>query len=1041
MSDIGQPERVTQNRVIALFREELGYAFLGDWTDRSGNSNVEEKLLTAYLAKCGYSAAQISRALDRLRTEANNPNRNLYENNKAVYSLLRYGVQVQAAAGENTETIKLINWDDVTQNDFAIAEEVSLHGNHERRPDLVLYVNGIAVGVIELKNSRISIGDGIRQNISNQQSEFNEWFFSTVQFIFAGNDSEGLQFSTIKTEEKYFLKWKEDEADNSRFKLDKYLLKMCNKARLIELMHDFVLFDGGIKKLPRVHQYFGIKAAQAHVHRREGGIIWHTQGSGKSIVMVLLAKWILENKPDARVVIVTDRDELDKQIEGVFLAASHPMTRASSGRDLMSKLSQATPRLLCSLVHKFGKKNVEDFEQFIEELKVQPSPTVGEIFVFVDECHRTQSGKLHRTMKALMPNAVFIGFTGTPLLKKDKKTSQEVFGGYIHTYKFSEAVEDEVVLDLVYEARDIDQNLGSQDKIDAWFEAKTKALNDWQKAALREQWGTMQKVLSSRSRMERVVEGIIFDFSVKPRLSNERGNAILIASSIYEACKYFELFQKTVFKGKCAVVTSYNPQTRDATLEDTGANTETDKLYIYNTYTALLKDKGMPNTEAYEDYAKKMFKEQPANMKLLVVVDKLLTGFDAPSCTYLYIDKSMQDHGLFQAICRTNRLDGDDKDFGYIVDYKDLFKNLVNEKGTGALQVYTSELDHSAGGADPEILLQERLTKGRERLDNALNTIALLCEPVQPPQGELEHIHYFCGNTEIAENLTVHEPQRVALYKATVALVRAYANIADELGRAGYNAAEIQRINQSLDRYLKLREIIRNASGESLDLKAYEADMRHLIDTYIEADEPRKISPFDDMPLLELIVKTGIANAINSRLGGLKGNKDAIAESIENNVRKKIIKEHLSDPAFYDKMSTLLDEIIAARKAKAIEYEAYLKRIAELVKQVEVGHAPDTPVQLNTPGRRALYNILLQGLSSGGTFRVADSGSPLGHSPQAHALDLAIRIDAAIKHVRPDGWRGILAKENVIKAALYGVLQDVSDVERIFLIIKQQREY
>jgi len=317
---------------------------------------------------------------------------------------------------------------------------------------------------------------------------------------------------------------------------------MSNKQRLIELMHDFVLFDGGVKKLPRVHQYFGIKAAQDHVHRREGGIIWHTQGSGKSIVMVLLAKWILENKPDARVVIITDRDELDKQIKDVFTDAGHPMTRATSGRDLMSKLGQATPRLLCSLVHKFGKKNVEDFEQFIEELKAQPSPTVGEIFVFVDECHRTQSGKLHRTMKALMPNAVFIGFTGTPLLKKDKQTSMEVFGGYIHTYKFSEAVEDEVVLDLVYEARDIDQSLGSEDKIDAWFEAKTRALNDWQKAALREQWGTMQKVLSSRSRMERVVEDIIFDFSVKPRLSNERGNAILVASSIYEACKYFDLF-------------------------------------------------------------------------------------------------------------------------------------------------------------------------------------------------------------------------------------------------------------------------------------------------------------------------------------------------------------------------------------------------------------------------------------------------------------------------------------------------------------------
>ena len=518
MSTIGKPERVTQNRVIALFRDELGYRYLGDWTDRPGNSNIEEDLLTAYLTKRGYSPEQISRAIYLLRTEADNPNRSLYDNNKAVYSLLRYGVPVKIEAGKVTETVKLINWEEPEKNDFAIAEEVTLRGNHERRPDLVLYVNGIAVGVIELKNSRVSIGDGIRQLLSNQQPEFNAWFFSTVQFVFAGNDSEGLRYGTIGTPEKYFLKWKEDEADNTRFKLDKYLLKMCGKERLIELMHDFVLFDGGVKKLPRVHQYFGIKAAQEHVNAYKGGIIWHTQGSGKSIVMVLLAKWILENKPNARVLIVTDRDELDKQIERVFTDAGEAIYRTSSGHDLMAQLGQAKPRLLCSLVHKFGKKGVDDFDAFIEELKKQPSPAVGELFVFVDECHRTQSGKLHRTMKALLPGAVFIGFTGTPLLKQDKQTSLEVFGGYIHTYKFGEAVEDEVVLDLVYEARDIDAELGSQDKIDAWFEAKTKGLNDWQKAALREQWGTMQKVLSSRSRMERVVEDIVFDFSVKPRL-------------------------------------------------------------------------------------------------------------------------------------------------------------------------------------------------------------------------------------------------------------------------------------------------------------------------------------------------------------------------------------------------------------------------------------------------------------------------------------------------------------------------------------------
>lgn len=751
------------------------------------------------------------------------------------------------------------------------------------------------------------------------------------------------------------------------------------------------------------------------------------------LISVSLAKWILENHPNARVAIVTDRDELDKQIERVFTEAGVTIKRTSSGRDLMTQLGQATPRLLCSLVHKFGKKGVDDFDQFVKDLEAQPSATVGELFVFVDECHRTQSGKLHRVMKAMMPNAVFIGFTGTPLLKKDKATSLEVFGGYIHTYKFGEAVDDGVVLDLLYEARDIDQTLGSVEKIDAWFEAKTKGLNDWQKDELKKQWGTMQHVLSSRSRMDRVVSDIIFDFGVKPRLSNQRGNAILVASSIYEACKYYTLFQKTPFKGRCAVVTSYNPLAKDVTLEETGANTETDKQFIYNTYNELLKEveakPGKTKTETYEDWAKALFAREPASMKLLVVVDKLLTGFDAPPCTYLYIDKSMQDHSLFQAICRTNRLDGDDKDFGYIVDYKNLF-----EKVDSAISVYTSELDHSDSGSDPDVMLQDRLQKGKERLDQALEAIALLCEPVEPPKGELEHIHYFCGNTEIATDLEQRQPQRVAFYKATATLVRSYANIADEMDTAGYSSADTRHIKQRIDHYLTIREIIRKASGETLDLKAYEADMRHLIDTYIQADEPRKISPFDDIPLLELIVKTGIADAINQQLGGLKGSKDGIAETIENNVRRKIIKEHLTDPEFYEKMSALLDEIIATRKAKAIEYEEFLKRIAELAKQVQAGKGDDTPERLDTPGKRALYNNL-KGVKPDWTAEqageYATSGDPV--------LELALKVDTTVKQVRPDGWRGVLAREQVIKAALYGVLQNVDEVERIFNIIFEHK--
>lgn len=936
-----------------------------------------------------------------------------------MYALLRYGVDVVPEAGANTETVHFIDWQNPQENDFAIAEEVTVYGNREKRPDIVIYVNGIALGVLELKRSTISIGDGIRQNITNQQKEFIQSFFTTIQLVFAGNDTQGLRYGTIGTPEKYYLNWKEDIEQQDNLLLDKYLLKLCEKTRFLEIIFDFTLFDGGIKKICRHNQYFGVKSAQDFIRRKEGGIIWHTQGSGKSLSMVWLAKWILENNSNARVVIITDRDELDKQIEGVFLEAGEKqIRRTKSGRELMSVLATALPRLVCSLVHKFGKRDVGDFDAFIEELNTTPTPVVGELFIFVDECHRTQSGKLHKTMKAMLPNAIFIGFTGTPLLRKDKQTSIEVFGRYIHTYKFNEAVEDNVVLDLIYEARDIDQKISSQQRIDEWFEAKTRGLNDFQKSEIKKKWGTMQKVLSSKSRLDKIVNDIILDFNVKPRLNSSFGNAILVAPSIYDACRYYDLFQQTELRGKCAVITSYSPSTRDIALEDTGANTDNEKEYIFKTYEKILVKKSSggyeKTTEPYEDEAKEKFIKEPANMRLLIAVNKLLVGFDAPPCTYLYIDKNMQDHGLFQAICRVNRLDGEDKDFGYIVDYKDLFKKVED-----AVSVYTSELDYDDfDREDVDILLKDRLKAGKEKLEKALEELHILCEKVLPPRDTLAFIHYFCGNPEQPEALKATEVQRSTLYKMTVQLIRAYAGITGDMEKAGYSKSQIDEIEGKVSFYLKLREEIKNASGEVLDLKTYETDMRHLIDTYIQAEESRIISPFGaDQTLLDLIVKSGIADAINSLPQGIKGSKDAIAETIENNVRKKIIKDHLIDPAYFEKMSKLLDEIIKERKARASSYEEYLQKIAQLSKEVSDGGRDSLPGIIKTAAQRALYHNL-------------------GENAQ-----LAIEIDEAVRRVKKEDFRGNLAKENEIKFEIYQILNDESAVEQIFRIIEKQSEY
>jgi type I restriction enzyme, R subunit len=467
MSTVGQVERATQNRVVKLLCEQLGYNYLGNWEEREGNRNIEDDLVRKYLVSQDLSDTLINKALYELHKVADDQIRSLYEINKDVYILLRYGVKVKEDISENTQTVWLIDWKNPLNNDFAVAEEVTVEGEHTKRPDVVLYVNGIALGVLELKRSVVSVSEGIRQNLDNQKKFFIQPFFTTVQLIMAGNDTEGLRYGVIETAEKYYLTWKEESAIENL--LDRALSQLCEKQRLLEIIHDFVVFDAGVKKLCRHNQYFGVRAAQERVRKREGGIIWHTQGSGKSLTMVWLTKWIREHVQDARVLIITDRTELDEQIEKVFKGVSEDISRTRSGQDLINKLNATTPWLMCSLIHKFAGKEEGDIAGFLEEVKRSLPPDFkakGDLYVFVDECHRTQSGELHDAMKEILPNAMFIGFTGTPLLKADKQKSIEVFGTYIHTYKYDEAVKDGVVLDLRYEARDIDQYITSQSRIE-----------------------------------------------------------------------------------------------------------------------------------------------------------------------------------------------------------------------------------------------------------------------------------------------------------------------------------------------------------------------------------------------------------------------------------------------------------------------------------------------------------------------------------------------------------------------------------------------
>ena len=636
---------------------------------------------------------------------------------------------VQTAVGQAHETVYLIDWKHPEKNDFAMAEEVTLKGGYERRPDIVLYINGLAIAVIELKRSSVELADGVRQLITNQEEIFNKGFFSTVQLVLAGSDSQGLRYGTTGTPEQFFVEWKDEARDTTSAGaapaagalLDRPLAQLCTKARLLDLIRNFIIFDAGHKKVPRPHQFFGVKAAQERLGRREGGVIWHTQGSGKSIVMVLVAKWLLEHDPDARILVITDRDELDKQIEGVMknagvIGAESPSPRITSRAEFVEKLGAATPRLLCALIHKFD----------VADLKGEPPPVSGRFYVFVDECHRTQGGDMNKQMKRWLEGAIFIGFTGTPLLRKNKLMTRDVFGTYIHTYKFHEGVADGVILDLKYEARDVPQRLTSQAAIDTWFAHKTKGLNNFQKAVLRKRWATMEELMSAGERKQRIIAKIIEDFSLKPRLNNNRGTALLVSASIYDACHYYRLLLNTNFGPHCGIITSYEPNHNAISRELPNS----DERYKFDTYTQHVLKKGQA-TKQYEDEAKRRFIEEPANMKLLIVVSKLLTGFDAPSCTYIYLDNELRDHNLFQAICRTNRLDGDDKDYGHIIDFKELFGEVQE-----ALAVYSSdELDTEPGnGGDNNVHLKDWLDEGKKKLNETREALRYLCEPVALPR-------------------------------------------------------------------------------------------------------------------------------------------------------------------------------------------------------------------------------------------------------------------------------------------------------------------
>lgn len=990
-------------RITAQYLPEVKY--IGDLGEVE-NENIREEVLREWIVSHqGKTNETAERAIKELKKEAYSCDRweNLKDAGEAVYNLLRYGTSVYGGVGKQNEWVQYIDWKHAENNIYELAEEVTVccsgGSSSTRRPDMVLYVNGIALVVIELKRSSVSVREGIRQSYRNQQTGEIPQFFTTVQLVLAGNSSEGLYYGTTATEEKYFLKWKEMTGESEDLKrifpmytevkddLLRGWLQMVTPWRLLELIHDLIIYDGGIKKICRPNQYFAIKAAQQRVYRGgESGIIWHSQGSGKSLLMVWLARWIKENIGDSRVVIITDRDELDKQItQGLRKSGQIPKNyqtsdyQATSGNDLLQKLNSPSPWIITTLIHKFVPSVVRDDESKSEwEKKMKRSPEMwmeevsenieqlfggdfcpkGNLFVFVDECHRTQGGILHKAMRKIMgDNVMLIGFTGTPLLSGEEKkriSSQETFGRYIHTYRFDEAVEDGVVLDLRYEARDVPQKLGDEEKMELEFEKKTKGLNPSAKEKLKKRWVNLKGIYSSEERITRIVGDIIFDMGTKPALEKGYGNAMLVCDSIYECYKYWMVFDQKGYGQKCAVITSYEP-IAELSNSFTGER-RTEEQFKYDTCLRMLNGR---QPAAFEELMKKRFIEEPGEMKLLIVCDKLLTGFDAPSATYLYMDRKLVDHNLFQAICRVNRVNGEWKSYGFIIDYKKLFE-FINQ----AIEDYTNGEITEGGFAKSEIatLMKGRLEQGKKELDEALKAERMLLQIISPTGKQEEYFAYFCYEPDADEEerqaqVIAFGTRRDAFYDMTYRLIRRYTDLAIEMEAAGYSEAESKSIHKEVQDYYNLLKAVQLRSSDYVDMARYDAEMRYLLDQYIDADRSEVLEEMNDFSFLDLIVKKEGDYDVDEKNEKALGGQEGVAETLVANSRRVINRKREQNPAEYERLSEQINRLLKEMREGILEYKDFLRQIVEINEALRHGEKSTDP-RINSDLKKAFYDNL-----------------------------------------------------------------------------------
>ncbi len=899
-------ENQIQKNTIALL-QSMGYTYISKAKMKEHRNSTGQVVLREILShqlqklngfeykgiEYAFSAKNISKAIEDIDESLHE---GLATANQKISEGLLLGNAYEETLSDGVNksfSLQYIDYNTPQNNLFHVTEEfvVNRINRYEtiktRRPDLVLFINGIPFGVIELKRSSVSTDEGISQMLRNQDKAEIPNLFKYVQITLAGNN-HSPQYATVKTPKKFYAVWKEEGLEISHLlknrmasPLDHSIYALFSKERIIALLYSFILFDNKVKKIARYPQFFAIEKIMQRIAKidntgkRAGGLIWHTQGSGKSLTMVMLAKVIKREIINAKVIVVTDRKDLDKQIHNTFNNSEVKAKRAKSGKNLI-ELLQSGKTVITTLIHKFEKVKNEKVELLD-----------ANIFILVDESHRTQGGDMHKAMRKVFPLACYLGFTGTPLMKKEKNSFAK-FGGEIHRYTINQAVQDKAVLPLLYEGRLVDQWVSDEEGLDRRFNQIAKHLNEEQTLDLKKKWARFQKVASS----ERRLEMIMFDINEHFK-KNVQGQfkAMLATSSKYEAIKYHTLFEEEGDIKTAFVISA--PDSR----EGHGEVDDENKAFIHNEWDKIMEKYG--DEESYLDKVKGSF-VNGEEIEILIVVDKLLTGFDAPRASVLYIDKHLKEHNLLQAIARVNRL-YEGKNFGFIIDYRGLLGDLDK-----ALNDYSGLEDFE-----------------EEDIMGAVFDIKEEIANVKTYYSHLEDLFKAVRNKNDQESYEVflgEEEKRQDFYEYLSLYARALqlALSSDKIELV-FGEEEIHTYKAKMKFYAQLRKAVKIRYFENVDFGKYEKQMQKLLDTFISANEvnqlTKRVNIFDAEFEAEL-----------ERVVGDNARADAILSASTATITERME----SNPAYYEKLSLRIKAIIEEYKDKRLTEEEKLKHAKEI---------------------------------------------------------------------------------------------------------------